>query len=580
MPTSRAKPLLLAAVVFVSALNAVTTTASTTTASSDTPYAVATAHPEATQAALDVLQHGGNAFDAAIAATAALGVVEPYAAGLGGGGFYLLQQQDSGRRIVIDARERAPLAAHRDLYLDPTGEVIPGRSIDGPLAAGIPGIPAALAHLAKQYGRLPLSRSLAPAISLARNGFIVTPHYRRYAAFRENALNNSPEASQTFLLFGKAPPVGHLLRQPALANTLQQLAQYGRAGFYRGPIAQRLIQGVRQAGGIWTQADLDQYRIIERKPISIPFGDLTITSVPPPSSGGIALAQILGQLEQLGINSQTPAGRVHTIIEAMRRAYRDRAQYLGDSDYVDVPIEWLTSKKHSQQMASNIHPQQATPSRELAAYDAGTGGQHTTHFSIVDQDGNRVSATLSINYPFGSGFVAPGTGVLLNDEMDDFSAKPGSMNVYGLVGSSANAIAPGKRMLSSMSPSFIDGPDGFAVLGTPGGSRIITMVLLGILKYQETQDAQAMVETPRFHHQFLPDQVQLEPHALATNVLNELQQYGHQLKTLNEPYGNMQAIVYHTGKQTLDAASDPRGEGAAAVCSARDCRFRQAQTSD
>lgn len=431
--------------------------------------AVASAHPLATAAGHEILAAGGNAFDAAVAVSASLAVVEPYSSGLGGGGFWLLHRARDGHQVMVDGRERAPQAAHRDMYLDAQGEVIPGRSMDGALAAAIPGAPAALVHIAERYGRLPLSRSLAPAIRHARDGFEVSEHYQRMATFRLEALRTSPAAVRTFLKDGAVPPLGHRIRQPELAHTLERLARGGRGGFYAGPTATALLAGIQAAGGIWSAADLHDYRVVERTPVRGTFRGLNITTAAPPSSGGVALLQMLNILAGYEWEALAEADRVHLAVEAMRRAYRDRAEFLGDPDFVTVPVARLTDPAYATGLRAAIDPAQATPSRDLPGVATAPGGHHTTHFSILDREGNRVAATLSINYPFGSGFMPEGSGVLLNDEMDDFSAKPGVANAYGLVGAEANAIAPGKRPLSSMTPTFIDGPDGVAILGTPGG---------------------------------------------------------------------------------------------------------------
>lgn len=526
--------------------------------------AVASAHPTATEAGFEVLGAGGNAFDAAVAVSATLAVVEPYSSGIGGGGFWLLHRAEDAHTVMIDGRETAPAAAHRRMYQDEAGAVVPGLSVDGPLAAAIPGEPAALAHIARRYGRLPLARSLAPAIRAAREGFAVTEHYRRMARFRLEALRRSPAAAAIFLLDGEVPPLGHRIRQPDLADTLSALAEEGPAGFYRGAVAQRLVQGTRSAGGVWTEQDLRDYRVVERAPLVGEYRGYRIVSAAPPSSGGVALLTMLNILSDRSLQGAPAGQREHWLIEAMRRAYRDRAEYLGDPDFVAVPVERLIHPFYAAGLAVGIQPDRATPSAALTGIGAEPGGPHTTHFSVLDRAGNRVAATLSINYPFGAAFVPPGTGVLLNDEMDDFSAKPGSPNVYGLVGAEANAIAPGKRPLSSMSPSFVEGGGRVAILGTPGGSRIITMVLHGILGVTEGAGAEAIVERPRYHHQYLPDEVQHEPGAFSEETAERLQALGHRLQ-LVEPYGNMQAVIWDREADRVEAASDPRGEGMAAA---------------
>lgn len=532
--------------------------------------AIASAHPLATQAGVRILEQGGNAFDAAVAVTAALAVVEPYSSGLGGGGFWLLHRARDGRQVMLDGRETAPLAAHRDMYLDADGKVLPRASIDGPLAAGIPGVPAALEHLAKDYGRLPLATSLQPAIEYAHNGFAVDAHYRRMAQFRHSVLQNWDSSEVIFLHDGEVPEPGYIIRQPGLANTLRRIAELGADGFYKGEVAGQLVSAVREHGGIWTLDDLAQYRVVERLPLQFQYNGMRITSVVPPSSGGVALAQMFNQLALGGYDRLGHSGKTHLLIEAMRRAYRDRAEFLGDSDFVEVPVIELSSAAHAKKLLADLDMDRATPSASLPAVAVDRReGNDTTHFSIVDAQGNRVAATLSINYPFGSGFVAGDTGVLLNDEMDDFSASPGSPNVYGLVGAEANAIAPGKRMLSSMSPTFAEYGDRLLVLGTPGGSRIITMVLLGLLEFAQGADVQSIVDAPRFHHQYLPDKVFFEPGALPENLQAALRNKGHVLQELEQTYGNMQAVVVDRGSGRVTAASDRRGIGSARVVPAQ-----------
>ncbi len=526
--------------------------------------AMASAHPLATEAGFEILDQGGNAFDAAVAVSAALAVVEPYSSGLGGGGFWLLHDADASRDVMIDGRERAPLAAHRDMYLDPRGEAIPRASMDGALAAGIPGVPAALDHLAREYGRLPLSASLAPAIRLAREGFAVTPHYRRMAAFRLEAFDKDPEAARLFLRDGQPPELGHLVRQPELAWVLERMAGEGADGFYRGAVAERLVAGVRKAGGIWTDKDLAEYQVVEREPVRGQYRGFEIISAAPPSSGGIALVTMLNILAGFDLAALDEAGRAHLIVEAMRRAYRDRAEYLGDPDFVAIPTERLLHPFYADGLRASIRMDKATPSASLPGAQPVKQGDDTTHFSILDADGNAVSATLSINYPFGAAFVPPGTGVLLNDEMDDFSIKPGVPNAYGLVGAEANAIAPGRRMLSSMTPTFIRNDDQLMILGSPGGSRIITMVLLGALEAVDGKPPLAWVARPRVHHQYLPDVVYHEPGAFDGPARAALEARGHALLE-QSTWGNMQAVLWDKARNAVDAASDPRVEGMGAV---------------
>lgn len=535
--------------------------------------AIATAHPLATQAGKRILQSGGNAFDAAVAITATLAVVEPYSSGLGGGGFWLLRDQKQHKTIMLDGREMAPGKAHRDMYLDQDGNYIAKSSVDGPLAAGIPGTVAAMVHLSEKYGNLPLQQVLQSAIKYAEKGFPVTSHYQKMAAFRLLVLQQYPTSAAIFLHNNEVPELGRLIVQKDLAQTLKLIAQKGNAGFYQGNIANKLVASVKANEGIWQLNDLKNYTIKEREPVQFHYRQMKITSAAPPSSGGIALATILQILQNYELKSLDDVTQTHLIIEAMRRAYRDRAEFLGDSDFTNVPTERLTHAWYADGLQKGIRLDKAMPSSDLPEIGANlktkivnsqSEGQDTTHFSVLDTQGNLVSATMSINYPFGSGFTAAGTGVLLNDEMDDFSARPGTPNVYGLVGAEANAIAPGKRPLSSMSPTLVETDKGIAILGTPGGSRIITMVLLGILELEKGAAAQQWVTRPRFHHQYLPDKVFYEKNAFSMEQAAELELMGHHTSQLDSGYGNMQVINwdYVNGVQ---AASDPRVEGQAVV---------------
>ena len=530
--------------------------------------AIASAHPLATEAGMNILAAGGNAFDAAVATAAVLGVVEPYSAGIGGGGFWLLQGSGGGT-VFVDARETAPGQAHETMYLDAGGEVHPDKlSVNGPLAAGIPGQAAAFAHLSEEYGRLPLSRTLARAIELARQGFEADQHYRDMAGWRQPVLARYPAARETFLRDGEVPPAGTLIRQPELADTLEHLARQGRAGFYQGEVARQMVEDVQAAGGIWTLADLENYRVIEREPVVIEVGGYRIWSAPPPSSGGIAMAQMFGMMEarpfaDLDIGELDPdTARVHYLAELMRRAYRDRALYLGDPDYTNIPVARLTDPDYLAGLVDSLTMTRATPSDSLPG-DLGSGTD-TTHLSVLDSEGNRVSATLSINLPFGSAFLSGQTGVLLNNELDDFAIKPGVPNAYGLVGGEANKVEAGKRPLSSMTPTLVWGPDRSAIIGTPGGSRIITMVFLGLLDVMNGRRAEAVVSEARFHHQYLPDQIQHEPDAFSPEVMSQLRELGHDLRNVERRYGNMQLILVDPEGRTR-AASDPRGMGAARV---------------
>jgi gamma-glutamyltranspeptidase/glutathione hydrolase len=451
------------------------------------------------------------------------------------------------------------------MYLDANGAVVPGLSINGPLAAGIPGAPAALAHIAQKYGRLSLERTLAPAIRLARDGFEVDPHYNRLAAFRLESMQADAETARLFLQDNAVPSAGHRVVQPELAVTLEALAEHGRDGFYTGGVARQLVDGVHTAGGIWTLEDLEQYHVVERKPVSGTYQGLRVVSAAPPSSGGVVLVSMLNILAGFPLDTLDTTTRTHVIIEAMRRAYRDRAEYLGDPDFIDVPVARLTDSSYAAELRESIRLDQATPSTALPAVSPPGAGTDTTHFSILDREGNRVAATLSINYPFGACFTPPGTGVLLNDEMDDFSARPGAPNAYGLVGAEANSIAPGKRPLSSMSPTFVESRNGVAILGTPGGSRIITMVLLAVLDLAAGGLPESWVSVPRFHHQYLPDRVQFEPGAFSARLAESLEVLGHTLKPLDSDYGNMQAVYLDRKTGQVSVASDPRGVGLSTV---------------
>lgn len=527
--------------------------------------AVASAHPTATEAGHLILDQGGNAFDAAIAVAATLAVVEPYGSGIGGGGFFLLRQPtDSAPHYrFIDARETAPLAAHRDMYLDRASG--PQRVINGPLAAAIPGLPAALVYLAEHYGELPLAQSLAPAIAAAEQGFAVGDSYRMLIGFRLDAMQEDAETARIFLHNNQAPAPGRLVRQPDLAETLRALGAKGHDGFYRGPVAARLIAGVEAAGGIWQSADLENYRVIEREPVRFSSHGIEVISAPPPSAGGIALAGILQGLESLPQATPGSVQWTHQLVELMRRTYRDRALLLGDSDFVEVPTEKLVSADHARQLAASIDPGRATPSSALGEPRLFQEGTNTTHFSLIDRHGNAVAATLSVNLPFGAAFTVPGTGVLLNNEMDDFAADPSGKNSYGLTGSEANAIAPGKRPLSSMTPTMLENTEQLAVLGTPGGSRIISMVLLGALQAIDGKPVRDWVSRPRFHHQYLPDHIQIEDHVFTAEQQRALEAMGHDIKPVGRDYGDMQALHWDKQQGEISAASDPRGEGLATV---------------
>lgn len=537
-------------------------------------HAVASAHPLATQAGLKALQEGGNAFDAAIATAAVLAVVEPYSAGMGGGGFWLLQQPDRST-VLLDAREKAPLASTRNMYLDASGEVHPDKlSINGPMAAGIPGQPGAFVHINQHFAERPLRANLEDAIRLARNGFRVDERYRDLAEWRLEIMRRYPATRETFLDDGNIPETGTLIRQPALANTLETLAAEGWDGFYKGDVARDLVDDVQAGGGIWQLKDLEEYTVVERNPVVIDYEGATIWTTPPPSSGGIALAQMFGMMRERPFadifpdtSPSDPIARTHYLTEVMRRAYRDRAIHLGDPDFTDIPVDHLLDTDYLAQRMRSVEPDQATTSQSLEG-DLGSG-THTTHLSVMDAQGRKVSATLSINLPFGSAFLSERTGVLLNNEMDDFAIKPGVPNAYGLVGGEANSVEPGKRPLSSMTPTILESDKRMAIIGTPGGSRIITMVYLGLLDVMNGKSAEQTVAQPRFHHQYLPDAIQHEPNTFSPQQQAALEAMGHTLKDVERRYGNMQLILrdHSTGETT--AAADPRGIGQAVVKSAR-----------
>ncbi len=527
--------------------------------------AIASAHPAATQAGHEILEAGGNAFDAAVAVSAALAVVEPSSSGVGGGGFYLLHQSSNGRDVFIDAREAAPAAASKDMYLGPNGKPIDDLSKSGPLAAAIPGEPAAWAWLAKHYGRLPLSRSLAPAIRLARDGF---PMYARLQAgvrYNVERMQKSPEAVARFLINGAAPEIGAVIRQPELAKTLELLANGGADAFYRGPFAAKLVDGVRRAGGIWTEADLRGYKVIEREPLTGSYHGARIVTAPPPSSGGVVMLDTLNILAGYDLAAAPATMRTHLLVEAMRLAYRDRAEYLGDPDFVSVPVAELTSPLYAAGQRAVIRPDRATASSMLRPISTlGGDGVTTTHFSVLDRDGNRVAATVSVNLWFGSGWVAPGTGVFLNDTMDDFSVASGVPNAFQLVGADANAVGPGKRALSSMTPTFVETDKGLLIIGTPGGSTIISMVTQGVLGWLGGQSADDVVAARRVHHQYLPDRLMYEPDALSQDELQGLKAMGYELQEWSTR-GNMQVITWDYPTGVVRAAADPRGFGVGLV---------------
>jgi gamma-glutamyltranspeptidase/glutathione hydrolase len=523
--------------------------------------AIASAYPLATNAGTEILAQGGNAFDAAVAVAAALAVVEPCCSGLGGGGFFLLRRASDGHEAMIDLREMAPGAASRDMYLDKDGNVVPGLSRDTALAAGIPGEPAGLVYLAKKYGKLPLATSMAPAIKLAREGFPLYERMRGSVNFKKAAFLKTPDATRVYLVDGEVPPIGTIIRQPDLADSLELLATKGADGYYKGAFAKKLVAGVRQLGGIWTEADLANYKVVERAPVVGHYRGARIVSGSPPASGGVALIDALNILEGFDLAKVDAVTRTHLVVEAMRRVHRDRAVYLGDPDFVDVPVDRLINPYYAAGQRASIRMDRATPSASLPGVDASNPGPSTTHFSVIDKQGNLVAATITLNFFYGSGLMIPGTGILLNNQMDDFSSKPGVPTGFQLIGGAANAIAPGKRPLSSSTPTFVEGPTRLMVIGTPGGSRIPGMVILGTLSFMDGKSAQEVVGAPRFHHQFSPDVIEFEPGALRAEERAQLEARGHTLKEGSRRWGNTQVVTWDYKSGKVEAASDPRGVG-------------------
>ena len=519
--------------------------------------AIASANFLATNAGHEVLAQGGNAFDAAIAVAATLSVVEPESSGIGGGFMAVLHRAKDGHDIFIDARETAPAAVDRKAYLNANGSPNRDAALKGPLSAGIPGEPAGLVLIARKYGRLPLRQSLAPAIRIARDGFLPDARLRHAIAEEHEDLQRWPASASKYLPDGKPPVEGVPWRDPDQARTLQMIAAHGNDGFYRGETAARLVAAVKAAGGNWTPADLAGYEAKERAPIVVNYRGYRIVTAPPPSSGGVAIAEILNILSGFDLGKLDQAQRVHYIVEAMRRAFRDHNDYLGDPDFVKMPLDMLLSPFYADGLRQGILPDKATPSSMLPRAEAAEPGMHTTHFSIIDADGNMASITSTVNYTMGSTFVAAGTGVLLNDEMDDFALVPNKPNVYGLLGSAANAPEGGKRMLSSMSPSIVIGADRVAVIGSPGGSTIITQVLEGILHFIDGESAQQIAAHKRFHHQYLPDVVNVEEGAFDSATSAALTKMGYTL-TPREPWGFMNVVTWDRRTNKLDAASDPR----------------------
>ncbi|MDQ6975091.1 MAG: gamma-glutamyltransferase [Mariprofundaceae bacterium] len=507
---------------------------------------IVAAEADAAKAGERMLQQGGNAFDAAAAVALALGVVEPGSSGIGGGGFFLLYLAKEKRVIMLDARETSPkLAGHGEIYDHYS-------SIDGAQSAGVPGLLAGIDHLVQHYGVLSRQAISTPAITLAKNGFIPNKRLLRMLKWRNKAFN--AEARKIFL-----PQKGRV-HQWVLARTLTRYAKLGVDDFYRGETAKNLVADMRRDGGLIRADDLAAYQAIEREPITINWHGYRIVSVNLPSSGGMVLAEVLGILKNDDLSSMPALTQKKLLIESMRRAYKDRNENLGDRDFVSIPD--LLKDKYLEALRQSIDSNKATPSSSLGNQQEPAGaGRDTTHFSIIDQDGNMVVATLSINYPFGSAYVSPATGILLNDEMDDFATRPNQPNAYGLVQGKANAVAPGKRMLSSMTPTLVFGSGRIFLLGTPGGSRIISMVLLASMGFMlNDYSSEEWVQSPRYHHQFLPDVIQYEQGAFSDQERKTLTAQGYTFKKVRD-YGNMQAIVCDKETRSCHGISDHRGNG-------------------
>jgi len=525
--------------------------------------AISSAHPLATAAGYEILAQGGNAFDAAVAVSAVLAVVEPESSGLGGGGFWLLHDEVNNKNVFVDGREEAPAAAHRDMYLDKEGDFDRDLAINGPLAAAIPGNVAAMTYVVKQYGKLTLAQNLAPAIKIANKGFPAYSKFVRGLARKKKIMQRYPATMQLYFKNGKdTPELGDNIVLKDMAKTLESIAKHGNKGFYQGKIAKLMVKAVKNAGGIWTLDDLKNYKVAIREPIYTTYRGKQLITAPPPSSGGIAIATMLNILSAWDLTKMKEDERIHLIVESMRRVYRDRSVHLGDPDFYDVPVEMLVSSYYADGLRAAIRADMAMPSKQLPGLAHLKEGNDTTHFSVIDTQGNLVATTQTVNTVFASKFVAAGTGVMLNNEMDDFSAKPGEPNAYGLIGGEANSIQPGKRPLSSMTPTFIIGDDDVAVLGTPGGSRIITMVMLGILDYFDGNDVKSWTALPRYHHQYLPDVLFYEPGAISAESIPALEARGHKLKQLNHKWGNMNAAHWNKKTGATEAATDPRGEAA------------------
>ncbi len=520
----------------------------------------------ASQAGLSVLERGGNAVDAAVATGFALAVTHPQAGNIGGGGFMVIRFAD-GRSTTIDYRETAPGKATRDMFLDAAGNPVTERSLVGPLACGTPGSVAGLTYVQKKYGKLTLAQVMAPAIDLAENGFPVSDAFERTlaAAAGRKLFGRFPETARIFMKNGKPYVAGDRFVQKELAKTLRLIANNGADAFYRGPIADLIVAEMKRAGGLITKSDLAAYKPIERPALTGTYRGFDIISMPPPSSGGVALIQALNVLEGFPIKETGPnsSKTIHLMVETERRVYADRSEWLGDPDFFKVPVKGLIAKSYADALRKSINPNKATPSDEVKpGKPLDFESTQTTHYSVIDADGTAVTTTTTLNGYFGNGEVIPGAGFLLNNEMDDFSVKPGAPNMFGLIGGVANAIEPGKRMHSSMTPTIV-AKDGKPILivGSPGGSRIITTVLQVIVNVLDFgMNVQQAVDAPRFHHQWQPDYIRIEPQGFPVDVVSALEAMGHKVQ-VQENMGDVQAIWIDPRTNVRYGASDPRMDG-------------------
>jgi gamma-glutamyltranspeptidase / glutathione hydrolase len=521
---------------------------------------------QATRIGLSILEQGGNAVDAAVAVGLALAVTHPQAGNLGGGGFMVIARPDRNTLAAIDYREAAPLATTRDIFLTPQGDADPAKSLNSGLGVGVPGTVAGLTLALEKYGsgRFSLATLAAPAIRLAREGFAVDEDLADSLARLATRLQRWPSSAALFLRPGGTPlQRGDTLRQTDLAQSLDTIAREGSRAFYAGPIAEKIVTAVRAAGGVMTREDLRAYHAIERTPLSGSYRGYDIVAMPPPSSGGVHLLEMLNVLEgyPLAERGERSPQTLHLMIETMKRAYADRAQFLGDPDQVHIPLARLIAKSYAQELRAEIDPEHAKPAVAVGS-EFPHEGDNTTHFSVIDAFGNAVANTYSLNLPYGLGLVADGTGILLNNELDDFAAKPGAPNAYGLLGGAANAPGPGKRPLSSMSPTIVmkDGRP-FLITGSPGGSRIITTVLQVIVNVIDFHDNMSTaVDAPRVHDQWRPDAVFAEG-GLPEDTVRALEAKGHTVR-LGGKWGSANSI--RVMPDAIEGAADPRSRGAAA----------------